>query len=98
MVVDVSPWHNATSFGRTCLIAVSICSGVKTVPHCVSRGVTCAPQRVAISTSRWPKRPKIGTRTLSPGSISDTRAASIAARAVPSISMVQRFCVWNTPR
>ena len=52
----------------------------------------------AISALRWPKRPKMGTSTRSPGSISEARAASMPARAVPSISSVQRFRVWKTPR
>ena len=79
-------------------MAFSSVSGANTVPHPVSSARTSAPQRFAISTLRWPKRPNTGTSTRSPGSMSETSAASIAARAVPSTSSVQRFLVWNTPR
>src|SRR3990170_6653466 len=98
MVVEVSPCETATSLGRNSRIAFSSTSGGNTVPHGVSSARTSAPQRFAISTFRWPKRPNTGTSTRSPGSISETSAASIAARAVPSTSRVQRSFVWNTPR
>jgi hypothetical protein len=98
MVVEVSPCDTATSFGLKEEISFFRCSSVKTFPHSTSMTRTSAPQRRAISTFRWPKRPNTGTSTRSPGSISETSAASIAARAVPSTSSVQRFCVWNTPR
>ena len=77
--------------GRCCLTAASIASGANTVPHSVSMVATSAPQRAAISCSRWPKRPKIGTSTLSPGSMSDTSSASMPARAVPSTRNDQRL-------
>src|SRR5688500_18444291 len=98
MVVEVSPCETATSLGRNSRIAFSSTSGGNTVPHSVSSARTSAPQRFAISTFRWPKRPNPGTSTQSPGSMSETSAASIAARAVPSTSRVQRYAVWNTPR
>ena len=78
MVVDVSPWETATILGFLALISFSSLSSVKTVPHSVSTGKTSAPKRRAISTLRWPKRPNTGTRTRSPGSISEASAASIA--------------------
>ena len=56
------------------------------------------PQRRAISVNRCPKRPKMGTRTLSPGTIKDVRHASMPARAVPLMSSVHWFSVWNTWR
>ena len=47
---------------------------------------TSACARSAISASRCPNRPNTGTRTRSPGRTSDTIAASIPARDVPSTS------------
>ena len=73
--------------------AASTCSGSNTVPHSVSMVVTSARQRVAISHSRWPKRPNTGTSTLSPGSSTEVSTASMPARAVPSTSNVQRLVV-----
>jgi len=84
IVVEVSPCTTARMRGWCFLIASSIWSGVNTVPHSHPMVATLPPQRCAISVSRWPKRPKIGTSTLSPGAISDTRMASMPARAVPS--------------
>jgi len=98
MVVEVSPWQMATSVGRCRRSAVSICSGWKTVPQGASITRTSPPQRSAISTFRFPKRPNTGTRTLSPGSMTETRTASIPARAVPSTTKVHSFCVWKSAR
>ena len=62
-----------------------------TSPHGASTVSTRAPMRPQISVSSRPKRPKLITSTSSPGATRLTSAASIAARAVPSISMVQRL-------
>ena len=96
--MEVSPCTTASSFGIVAISAASISASVNTVPH--SRSITCtsAPARSAISRSRCPKRPKIGTSTRSPGSIIETSAASMPARLVPSISRVASFSVRNTPR
>ena len=98
MVVEVSPCTMATSLGCTRFTSASMASGSNTVPHSVSMAVTSPPQRAAISCSRWPKRPKIGTSTRSPGSIRETRMASMPARAVPSIRNDQRLEVWYSWR
>ena len=98
MVVEVSPCDTATIFGLCFLIPASSSSSGKTEPHSTSMGMTSAPKRLAISTLRCPKRPKIGTSTRSPGSMSEASAASMPARAVPSMSSVQRLRVWKTPR
>jgi hypothetical protein len=54
--------------------------------------------RRAISMRSWPKRPKLATRTRSPGSTTLTMAASMAERAVPSITRVHSFRVWKIRR
>ena len=61
--------HDRHQLGGVLVTAASIASG-RTTPHAVSMVLTSAPQRSAISLSRWPKRPKTGTSTLSPGAIS----------------------------
>ena len=78
IVVEVSPCDTATTLGL-CFYRALQRLRLKTVPHSVSMAMTSAPQRRAISTLRWPKRPNTGTSTLSPGSISETSAASIPA-------------------
>ena len=93
MVVEVSPWTKATTLGRCSLMASSIWSGVKTVPHSASMGRTSPPERAAISHKRWPKRPKTGTKTRSPGAMRDVRMASIPARAVPLTRNAHWFSV-----
>ena len=98
MVVDVSPCTVATSAGRTAVIASAIRSSGTTSPHGDVDGVDLGPQRSAISTSRWPKRPNRGTSTRSPGRMSDTRSASMPARAVPSTRNVASLVVRNTRR
>ena len=98
MVVDVSPCTMATSLGRCRFTASSTCWASNTVPHSVSMVTTSARQRRAISHSRCPNRPKIGTSTRSPGSSTDTSTASMPARAVPSTSKVHRLVVRNTCR
>ena len=98
MVVDVSPCTIASTWGFTSTMAFSICSGVNTSPHGTSIVCTFAPTRSAISASRWPKRPIIGTRTLSPGRKIEHNTASIPARDVPSISMVHSFLVLKISR
>ena len=75
--------RGASGFTRT--IASSMTDGGKTCPHSVSIVCTSAIARSAISASRCPKRPKTGTSTRSPGRTSDTIAASMPARDVPSI-------------
>ena len=79
-------------------MASSIAKGVNTCPQTVSIVCTSAIARSAISASRWPNRPKIGTRTRSPGRISERIAASIPAREVPSIRSVASLPVPQTPR
>jgi hypothetical protein len=59
---------------------------------------TSAIARSAISASRCPKRPKIGTSTRSPGRTSEIIAASIPAREVPSTSTVASLSVAQTWR
>ncbi len=98
MVVEVSPWTTARSFGRTVRTASSMTEAGNTCPHSVSSVWTSAPQRSAISTRRWPKRPKIGTSTLSPGSRRETSTASMPAREVPSTRSVASLRVRNTSR
>ena len=98
IVVEVSPWQTATSLGETRFSATSTCAGSNTVPHSASTTCTSAPMRRAISVMSWPKRPKERTSTLSPGSTADTITHSIAARAVPSTTIVQRFFVSKTRR
>ena len=98
MVVEVSPWHIASSFGRCCLSPASICSGVNTAPQGASRTRRSAPTRRAISIWSWPKRPKLATSTRSPGSTTLTIAASMADRAVPSTTNVHSFFVSKTWR
>ena len=98
MVVDVSPGTMPTSFGSTSATTASIRPSGTTSPHGTSTVVTSAPQRWAISTSRWPKRPKQGTTTRSPGASTDTSTASTPARAVPSIRSVASLAVRNTER
>jgi hypothetical protein len=97
-VVDVSPCTTARSAGFTSTIACSIDADVKTPPHSISRVCTSAPARPAISARRWPKRPKIGTSTRSPGATRETIAASMPAREVPSTRSVAELPVRNTPR
>ena len=98
MVVEVSPWTQANTRGFSLATAAAI-SAVGTVrPQGAETTKGVAPQRSAISVKRPPNRPQLAMTMASPGSSSDTRAASIAARAVPSISRVQRFCVSNTWR
>ena len=98
MVVEVSPCTIASTFGRTRRTASSICSAVNTSPHGTSIVCTSARQRSAISVSRWPNRPKTGTSTRSPGSSSETSAASMPAREVPSTRNVCSFSVRKTSR
>jgi hypothetical protein len=98
MVVEVSPWTRATTLGRCSRIACSTAAGVNTVPHSACRVTTSAPTRSEISFKRWPKRPKIGTSTRSPGQISEVSSASIPERAVPLTSRAQWFSVRNTWR
>jgi hypothetical protein len=69
-----------------------------TWPQAVSMMCTSAMARSAISARRCPKRPNTGTSTRSPGRSSETRAASIPAREVPSTSSVASFEVFHTPR
>ena len=98
MVVEVSPWTRATTLGRCSAIAAMIRSWGKTVPQSVSRVTTSPPARSAISFMRCPKRPKMGTNTLSPASIIEPRHASVAERAVPLTSMAQWFLVLKACR
>ena len=88
MVVEVSPCTVATSLGFTSMMACSICSSGNTSPHGRSMTCTSASQRSAISLSSMPKRPAQQTSTGSPGAITDTNAASMAEREVPSTTMV----------
>ena len=71
---------------------------MKTVPQGRSMVTTWAPTRSEISFSSSPKRPITGTSTVSPGSTSETIAASIADRDVPSTSIVAQFSVLKTVR
>lgn len=98
MVVAVSPCTTATSFGFTRAIASRIADPGNTRPHSASMACTSAPARSAISTSRWPNRPKFGTSTRSPGFTSDRMAASMPAREVPSTSSVASLPVAHTAR
>ena len=98
IVVDVSPWQQASSFGENARISASISARSNTVPHSASITRTCAPTRRAISAFNWPNRPKLATSTRSPGSTSDSITVSIAERAVPSMHNVCAFDVSNTPR
>ena len=59
-----------------------------TSPHGASTVSTRAPMRLQISVRSKPKRPKLTTSTNSPGATTLTSAASMAARAVTSISIV----------
>ena len=88
IVVDVSPCTIAKIFGWVSRMASAICWGSNTVPQGTSMVSTLAPQRLAISFSRYPKRPKIGTSTVSPGSTSDTIDASMAPLEVESTKNV----------
>src|SRR5437870_4868624 len=81
--VEVSPWTSATSLVRPPCNAASIASGSMTRPHSAFTGTTSAPQRSAISINSRPKRPHSPTTTRSPGSTSETIAASRPARPVP---------------
>lgn len=98
MVVEVSPCTVATSLGATRAIASAIAASGTTSPHGASTVWTSAPSRPRISVSNKPKRPKLITSTRSPGCTSETSAASMPARAVPSTKKVQRFWVPNKGR
>ena len=98
MVVEVSPWTSATTLGSNARSARSTVSGSKTRPHSTSIARTSAPERSAISFIRWPKRPKTGTSTLSPGQMSEVSSASTPARAVPLTRNAQWFPVRKTWR
>src|SRR5213592_3685360 len=96
--VEVSPWTSATSLVRPPCNAASIASGSMTRPHSAFTGTTSAPQRSAISISSRPKRPHSPTTTRSPGSTSETIAASRPARPVPDTGNARSFRVWNAKR
>src|SRR5207253_2554860 len=78
--------------------AASIASGSMTRPHSAFTGTTSAPQRSAISINSRPKRPHSPTTTRSPGSTSETIAASRPARPVPDTGNARSFRVWNAKR
>ena len=94
----MSPCTIASRCGRTRTIASSTTDAGNTCPHGTSMVCTSACARSAISASRCPNRPNTGTRTRSPGRTSDTRAASIPARDVPSTSSVASLVVAKTSR
>ena len=94
----MSPWTTASRCGFTRASAASIADVGKTWPQAVSMTCTSAPARSAISTSRWPNRPKTGTSTRSPGLTRETMAASMPAREVPSTSRVASFSVAHSRR
>ncbi len=98
IVVEVSPCTTATRSGRTRRIASSIADAGTAWPHSASTTWTSPPQRAAISVSRCPNRPKTGTSTRAPGSTSETSAASIPAREVPSTRNVCSLLVANSSR
>ena len=98
MVVEVSPCTQAISRGLARDTAASTASAAITSPQAASTRVSSAPQRAAISLSSRPNRPAFRITTPSPGASTETSAASIAAREVPSIRKVQRFAVANTRR
>ena len=83
----------ATRRGEVRSIAAAIVSIGTTLPQGTSTVSILAPIRLRISVNSSPKRPKLTTSTVSPGATMETSAASIPARAVPSISMVHWFCV-----
>ncbi len=93
MVVDVSPCTAATTFGPVRSIAAAMASIGTTSPQGASTVSIAPPIRSTISRSSSPNRPKLTISTVSPGAIRLTRAASIAARAVPSTRKVQWFSV-----
>ena len=88
----------ATTLGLCSPMASARRSNSNTVPHSVSMVTTSPPTRRQISASSGPNRPKLGTRTLSPGDTSDPRQASIPARAVPFTSKVHSLVVRYTWR
>ncbi len=79
-------------------MASSIADGAKTWPQGTSIVCTSASARSAISARRCPKRPKTGTSTRSPGRTSETIAASMPARDVPSTRRVASLRVAHTAR
>ncbi len=74
-------------------MASAICSIGTVSPQGTDSISTFAPIRSPISLSSSPKRPKSIASIVSPGATRLTSAASIPARAVPSISKVQRLSV-----
>jgi hypothetical protein len=66
------------------------------LPASTVNSVTVAPMRSITSRMRRPKRPATMTRTLSPGSTSESALDSSAVLPEPGMVMTSPAVVWNT--